>query len=89
VASAGAPKRFPRSPPSAGVRPSLVDDTVPLWQAGRFDALQQVLKQRDSVLSRALQYVVAHRARWPADELATQKAARLKAKKNKKAEGAP
>lgn len=70
LAIAVALERFHRFRPSAVVPPSLVDDIVPLWQAGRFDELQQVLKQRDSVLARALQFVVSHRARWPADELA-------------------
>jgi biopolymer transport protein ExbB len=71
LAIAVALERFHRFRTSAVVPPSLVDDIVPLWQAGRFDELQQTLKQRDSVLSRALQYVVAHRARWSPDELAT------------------
>ena len=71
LAIAVALERFHRFRPSAVVPPTLVDEVVPLWQAGRFDEVEQLLKQRDSVLARALRFVVAHRARWPADELST------------------
>lgn len=63
-------ERFHRFRTSAVAPPTLVDEVVPLWQAGQFDQLDQLLKQRDSVLARALQFVVSHRHRWTADELA-------------------
>jgi biopolymer transport protein ExbB len=64
-------ERFHRFRASAVVPPTLVDDVVPLWQAGRFEELEQLLKQRDSVLARALRFVLTHRARWSVDELST------------------
>ncbi len=71
LAIAVALERFHRFRPSAVVPPTLVDEAVPLWQAGRFDELGQLLVKHDSVLSKALRFVVAHRARWSADELST------------------
>ncbi|HEX5684654.1 MAG TPA: MotA/TolQ/ExbB proton channel family protein [Ideonella sp.] len=71
LAIAVALERFHRFRASAVVPATLVDEVVPLWQAGRFDELEQLLKQRDSVLSRALRFVLAHRARWSVDELST------------------
>lgn len=71
LAIAVALERFHRFRPSAVVPPTLVDEAVPLWQAGRFDELEQLLVKHDSVLSKALRFVVAHRARWTADELST------------------
>jgi biopolymer transport protein ExbB len=71
LAIAVALERFHRFRPSAVVPATLVDEAVPLWRAGRFDELDQLLKQRDSVLAGALRFVVAHRARWSEDELST------------------
>jgi biopolymer transport protein ExbB len=71
LAIAVALERFLRFLASAVVPQTLVDEVVPLWQAGRFDELEQLLKQRDSVLASALRFVVAHRARWSVDELST------------------
>jgi biopolymer transport protein ExbB len=71
LAIAVALERFHRFRASAVVPQTLVDEVVPLWQAGRFDELEQLLKQRDSVLASALRFVVAHRARWSVDELST------------------
>ena len=51
------------------VPPGLVDEAVPLWQAGRFDELQLALARRDSVLAKAIRFLVANRARWPAEVL--------------------
>ncbi len=64
-------ERLHRFRPSAVVPAGLADQAVALWQAGRFDELEQVLAQRDSLLARALGFLAAHRARWPADVLAT------------------
>ena len=47
----------------------LVDETVPLWQAGRFDELQLALARRESVLAKAIRFLAANRARWPAEVL--------------------
>jgi biopolymer transport protein ExbB len=47
----------------------LVDEIVPLWQAGRLDELAAVLARRDSILARAIRFLVANRARWPAEVL--------------------
>lgn len=69
LAIAVALERFHRFRASAVVPPALVDEVVPLWQAGRFDELEQLLKQRDSVLASALRFVVVHRSRWSVDEL--------------------
>jgi biopolymer transport protein ExbB len=71
LAIAVALERFHRFRPSAVVPATLVDEAVPLWRADRFDELDQLLKQRDSVLAGALRFVVAHRARWSEDELST------------------
>jgi len=62
-------ERFHRFRMSAIVPPGLVDEIVPLWQAGRFDELQRVLARRDSVLAKAIALLVANRARWPAEVL--------------------
>ena len=62
-------ERFHRFRMSAIVPPGLVDEIEPLWQAGRFDELQQVLARRDSVLAKAIALLVANRARWPAEVL--------------------
>jgi biopolymer transport protein ExbB len=60
-----------RSFRQAGVAPSgLVDEVIPLWQAGRYEAVQEVLARRSSVLAQVLQFLLAHRTRWPADTLA-------------------
>lgn len=69
LAIAVALERFHRFRASAVVPPALVDEVVPLWQAGRFDELEQLLKQRDSVLASALRFVVVHRSHWSVDEL--------------------
>jgi biopolymer transport protein ExbB len=55
---------------SAIAPPGLVDEIVPLWQAGRHEEVEKVLARRDSILARALQFLLAHRARWPAETLA-------------------
>ncbi len=62
-------ERFHRFRMSAIVPPGLVDEIVPLWQAGQFDELQKALKRRDSVLAKAIGFLVANRARWPAEVL--------------------
>ena len=49
--------------------PGLVDEIVPLWQAGRFEELQQALARHESVLAGAIRFLVANRARWPAEVL--------------------
>jgi len=64
-----ATERLHRFRTSAVVPPGLVDAIVPLWQGGRFDELEQVLARHDSILARALRFLVTHRARWPADVL--------------------
>ena len=63
-------ERLHRFRNAAIVPPGLVDEIVPLWQAGRFDALDAALARDDSVLARSLRLLVAHRARWPAEVLA-------------------
>lgn len=70
LAIAVALERFHRFRPSAVVPPALADEVVPLWQAGRFDELEQALVKHDSVFARTLRFLVAHRARWSADVLA-------------------
>lgn len=56
----------------AAIAPAgLVDEVVPLWRAGRFDELDALLARRDSILARAVRFLLAHRARMPADALAT------------------
>ena len=62
-------ERFHRFRMRAIVPPGLVDEIVPLWQAGRFDDLQQALARHPSVLAKAIAFLVANRARWPADVL--------------------
>jgi len=64
-----AAERFHRLRMSAIVPPGLVDEIVPLWQAGRFDELRQALARRDSVLAKAVALLVARRTRWQADVL--------------------
>ena len=64
-------ERLHRFRPSAVAPDGLVDEVLPLWQAGRFDELEQVLARRDSVLARTLRFALAHRARWPAEVLGT------------------
>jgi len=51
------------------VPPGLVDEAVPLWRAGRFDELQQALARSESVLAKAIRFLVANRARWTPDVL--------------------
>jgi biopolymer transport protein ExbB len=70
LAIAVAIERLHRFRPSAVVPPALVDEVVPLWQAGRFDDLERTLVAHDSVLARALRFLVAHRTRWSAEVLA-------------------
>ncbi|WP_324158568.1 MotA/TolQ/ExbB proton channel family protein [Ideonella sp.] len=70
LAIAVALERLHRFRPAAVVPPTLVDEVVPLWQGSRFDELEQALVQHDSVLARTLRFLVAHRARWPAEVLA-------------------
>jgi biopolymer transport protein ExbB len=62
-------ERFHRLRMSAVVPAGLVDEIVPLWQAGQFDLLQQALKRHDSVLAKAIALLVANRARWSAEVL--------------------
>ena len=62
-------ERFHRFRLRAIVPPGLVDEVVPLWQGGRFEELQQALARRDSVLARAIRFLAANRARWPAEVL--------------------
>jgi len=62
-------ERFHRFRMAAIVPPGLVDEIVPLWQAGRFDDLQQALARYPSVLARAIAFLAANRARWPAELL--------------------
>jgi len=62
-------ERFHRFRLRAIVPPGLVDEAVPLWQSGQFEALQQALARRDSVLARAIRFLAANRARWNADVL--------------------
>ena len=62
-------ERFHRFRMSAIVPPGLVDEIVPLWQAARFEDLQQALARHESVLAKAIRFLVAHRARWPSEVL--------------------
>lgn len=62
-------ERFHRFRMTAIVPPGLVDEVVPLWQAGRFEDLQQALARQPSVLGRAVAFLAANRARWPAELL--------------------
>ncbi|WP_374568409.1 MotA/TolQ/ExbB proton channel family protein [Ideonella sp.] len=70
LAIAVALERFHRFRPAAVVPPALADEVVPLWQAGRFDELEQALVKHDSVFARTLRFLVAHRSRWSAEVLA-------------------
>ena len=63
-------ERLHRFRRAAIVPPGLVEEIVPLWQAGRFDALDAALARDGSMLARSLRLLVAHRARWPAEVLA-------------------
>ena len=62
-------ERFHRFRMRAIVPPGLVDEIVPLWRAAKFDELQLALKRHDSVLAQAIGFLVANRARWPAEVL--------------------
>ncbi len=62
-------ERFHRFRMRAIVPSGLVDEIVPLWQAGRFEELQQALARHESVLAKAIRFLVANRARWPAETL--------------------
>jgi biopolymer transport protein ExbB len=62
-------ERFHRFSLRAVVPPGLVDEIVPLWQAGRFDELQQALARHPSVLAKAIGFLAANRARWSAEVL--------------------
>ena len=57
-------ERFHRFRMSSIVPPGLVDEVVPLWQAGHLDELRQALARRESVLAKAIRLVVDNRARW-------------------------
>jgi len=50
--------------------PGLVDEVVPLWQSGRHEEVEKLLAGRSSVLAHALQFLLTHRTRWPAEALA-------------------
>jgi biopolymer transport protein ExbB len=62
-------ERFHRFRMRTIVPPGLVDEVVALWRAGRFDEMAQVLARHDSVLAKAIRFVAANRARWPAHAL--------------------
>jgi biopolymer transport protein ExbB len=62
-------ERLHRFRPSAIVPAGLVDDVLPLWQAGRFEEMDQALARRDSVLARAIAFLAANRARWTPEVL--------------------
>ncbi len=64
-------ERLHRFRPASIVPPQLVDQVVPLWQAGRFEEAEQQLAAHDSVLARTLQFLLQNRARWPAEVLAS------------------
>jgi biopolymer transport protein ExbB len=70
LAIAVALERLHRFRPSAVVPPGLVDQLLPLWREGRFDEAEALLAADGSVLSRALRFALAHRARWSAEVLA-------------------
>ncbi len=63
-------ERLHRFRPSAVVPPGLVDRVLPAWQVGRFDEVDRLLAQQDSVLGQALRFLAAHRTRWTPDTLA-------------------
>jgi biopolymer transport protein ExbB len=54
--------------------PGLVDEVLPLWQAGRVEDVEKALARSASVLSQTMGFLLAHRARWPAETLATRTA---------------
>jgi biopolymer transport protein ExbB len=55
----------------AAIAPAgLVDEIVPLWQAGRLEEAERLLAGRAGALAQTLRFVLAHRARWPAETLA-------------------
>ena len=62
-------ERFHRFRMRAIVPPGLVDEVVPLWQAGCLDELRDALARRESVLAKAIRFLVANRGRWPAEAL--------------------
>ncbi len=62
-------ERFHRLRMSAIVPAGLVDEIVPLWQSSRFEELQQALARHESVLAKAIRFLVANRARWPSEVL--------------------
>ena len=62
-------ERFHRFRMRTIVPSGLVDEIVPLWQAGHFEELQQALARHESVLAKAIRFLVANRARWPAQTL--------------------
>jgi biopolymer transport protein ExbB len=62
-------ERFHRFRMRAIVPSGLADEIVPLWQEGRFEELQQALARHESVLAKAIRFLVANRARWPAETL--------------------
>lgn len=70
LAATVALERLHRFRPSAIVPATLVDEVVPLWQAGRFDELDELLARNGSVLARTLRFALAQRARSPAETLA-------------------
>jgi len=67
--AAVAAERLHRFRTSAIVPPGLVDAILPLWLTGRFDEVDQLLARADSILARALRFLVEHRARWPTEVL--------------------
>ena len=62
-------ERFHRLRMRAIVPSGLVDEIVPLWREGRFEELQQALARHESVLAKAIRFLVANRVRWPAETL--------------------
>jgi biopolymer transport protein ExbB len=62
-------ERFHRLRMRTIVPRGLVDEIVPMWQAGRFDEMRQALARHDSVLAKAIRFLAANRARWPAEVL--------------------
>jgi len=62
-------ERFHRFRMSAIVPPGLVDEVLPLWQAGRLDELRHALARRESVLARTIAFIVANRSRWTPEVL--------------------
>lgn len=64
-----AAERLHRFRTSAVVPPGLVDEIVPLWKSGRFGELETLLAHHNSILGRALGFVLINRSRWPAEVL--------------------